>query len=399
MLPIFIIQEKGNLENAKTAKNDETRIIPKQPGSAVSADRPTLNTGNMSIPDKQKMQIECPMPKLDFEVITLGHGSGGLLTNRLLDKGVFELLGNTKLNQRHDGAVLELSGSTAFTTDSFVVSPIFFPGGDIGELAVYGTVNDLAMCGATPEFLSLSFILEEGLFMKEFWDILVSVKYACERSGVSVVTGDTKVVERGKGDKIFINTTGLGRVHPKADISIHRVLPGDKVILSGPLARHGMAIMSVREGLEFESPLESDSRPLHEPVKGILDQFGKGIRLLRDPSRGGAATVLNEIARDRKLGVSIRQDRLPVDEHVSSACEILGLDPLYVANEGVFIAICAPDVADEVAGSLRGYADCRQAAVIGEVTEQHPGQVVTTSGIGGKRVVNMLIGEQLPRIC
>lgn len=345
------------------------------------------------------MQLQCPMPKLDFEVITLGHGSGGLLTNKLLDSGVFDLLSNELLDKRHDGATIDLSGPTAFTTDSFVISPVFFPGGNIGELAVHGTVNDLAMCGALPKYLSLSFIIEEGLRMEEFWDILVAIKFACEQAGVQVITGDTKVVERGKGDKIFINTTGIGTVHEKAAIGVERINPGDKIIVSDQLATHGIAIMSVREGLEFETSIESDTRSLNHLVKGLLDQFGAQIHLLRDPTRGGVATVLNEIARDTQLGVNIDQKHIPVDEQVAGACEMLGLDPLYVANEGVFLAVVEASTAEAVVEQLRTDPAGQHAAVIGEVVKEHPRQVVLTSGIGGKRVVNMLTGEQLPRIC
>ncbi len=343
--------------------------------------------------------MQCPMPTLDFDVITLGHGSGGLLTNKLLDSGVFDVLKNDLLNKRHDGAVLDLSGKTAFTTDSFVVSPIFFPGGNIGELAVNGTVNDLAMCGAIPQYLSLSFIIEEGLTMTAFWDILVAIKYAAEQAGVQIVTGDTKVVERGKGDQIFINTTGLGKVHPGANIDISNILPGDKIILSGNLATHGIAIMSVREGLEFETTIESDTTNLNHIVKQLLDEFGADIHLLRDPTRGGVATVLSEIARDRKLGVDIHQRYFPIAEEVSGACELLGLDPLYVANEGTFIAVVAADIADSFVANLKMLDKGKNAAIIGEVVKTHPRQVVLTSQIGGKRVVNMLVGEQLPRIC
>ncbi|GJM33793.1 MAG: hydrogenase expression/formation protein HypE [Saprospiraceae bacterium] len=339
------------------------------------------------------------MPKLDFEVITLGHGSGGLLTNRLLDSGVFDLLKNEVLDKRHDGATLNLNGKTAFTTDSFVISPIFFPGGNIGELAVNGTVNDLAMCGAIPQYLSLGFIIEEGLTMKEFWDILVAIKFACDQAGVQVVTGDTKVVERGKGDKIFINTTGLGALHPKAAIDIAHVKAGDKIIVSDNLATHGIAIMSVREGLEFETTIESDSRNLNHIVKTLLDDFGHDIHLLRDPTRGGVGTVLTEIARDSRLGIDINQKHIPVDEQVYGACEILGLDPLYVANEGIFLAIVDGDVADEFLKKIKSLTHCQNASIIGEMVETHPRQVILTSGIGGKRVVNMLVGEQLPRIC
>ena len=345
------------------------------------------------------MQLQCPMPKLDFEVINLGHGSGGLLTNKLLDAGVFKLLDNNWLDKRHDGAVLDLSGPTAFTTDSFVVSPVFFPGGDIGELAVNGTVNDLAMCGAIPEYLSLSFILEEGLPVKEFWDILVSVRYACNEAGVKVVTGDTKVVERGKGDKVFINTTGIGKVHPRANIAASRIRSGDKVLISGDIATHGMAIMSVREGLEFETTIQSDTINLNDTVDQLLSLFGDHIRLLRDPTRGGVATVLNELARHCDLGIDIFEDHLPVDEQVEAACEILGLDPLYVANEGIFLAVVDGLEADRILESLQKDPKGRRARIIGEIGEEHPGQVVLHSRIGGKRVVHMLVGEQLPRIC
>ena len=345
------------------------------------------------------MNLNCPMPKLDFDTITLGHGSGGKLTNILLDSGVFEVLKNDLLDKRHDGAVLNLSGQVAFTTDSFVVSPISFPGGNIGELAVHGTVNDLAMCGAIPQYLSLSFIIEEGLPMTEFWEILISIRDACIASGVQVVTGDTKVVERGKGDKIFINTTGVGQLHPAADIDLNRIEAGDTIILSGEMAAHGMAIMSVREGLEFESQIESDTQPLNHLVKDLLDEVGPAIKLLRDPTRGGVATVLNEIARDSALGIGITQHDLPINKQVASACEILGLDPLYVANEGLFLAVVAKEAAEPFLTACRANPAGRSAKVIGTVTEEHPQKVVMTSGIGGKRVVNMLTGEQLPRIC
>lgn len=348
---------------------------------------------------KIKMQLQCPMPTLDFEVITLGHGSGGLLTNRLLDSGVFDLLKNDTLDKRHDGAILDYAGQLAFTTDSFVISPTFFPGGNIGELAVNGTVNDLAMCGAIPKHLSLSFIIEEGLSMQEFWDILVSIKFACEQAGVKVVTGDTKVVERGKGDKIFINTSGLGQLHPQAHIDIERVKVGDKIIVSDQIATHGIAIMSVREGLEFETTIESDTRNLNHITKALLDEFGTDIHVFRDPTRGGVATVLSEIARDTKLGIDIHQKNIPIDEQVYGACEILGLDPLFVANEGVFMSIVEAEIAEACIHTLKSFEESKHASIIGEVVETHPNQVVLTSSIGGKRVVSMLVGEQLPRIC
>ncbi|MEM1001076.1 MAG: hydrogenase expression/formation protein HypE [Bacteroidota bacterium] len=346
-----------------------------------------------------RMQLNCPMPKLDFDVITLGHGSGGSLTNKLLDSGVFDILSNPILDERHDGASFELSGKTAFSTDSFLVSPIFFPGGNIGELAVNGTVNDLAMCGAIPKYLSLSFIIEEGLKMTEFWEVLVSIKHACEQAGVQVVTGDTKVVEKGKGDKIFINTTGVGNIHPKAKIGIKNIKPGDKIIISGNIASHGMAIMSVREGLEFESQIESDTTNLNHTIIDLLDKFRSDIHLLTDPTRGGVATVLKEIALSANLGIDIFQKDLPIDDQVASACELLGLDPLYVANEGLFITMVAEEKADAILKSLKSDPNGTNAQIIGSIVKDHPKQVILESAIGGKRVISMLPGEQLPRIC
>jgi hydrogenase expression/formation protein HypE len=348
---------------------------------------------------KPSIQFNCPLPRLDFDVVTLGHGSGGLLTHRLLEAGVFELFKNEYLDAQHDGAVLDLPGKVAFTTDSFVVSPLFFPGGNIGSLAVHGTVNDIAMCGAIPKFLSLSFILEEGLKMEDFWEVLVSVKHAAGQAGVQIVTGDTKVVEKGKGDGIFINTTGIGILHPEARISTARIQPGDKIIISGEVATHGIAIMSVREGLEFETSIKSDSRHLNSLVKKLLDQCGSKVRFLRDPTRGGLASVLNEVAKKGKLGIHLEQPAIPIDEQVEGACEMLGLDPLYVANEGIFITIVADEVADDVVQILQKEKFGRKAAIIGEVTGEHPGTVVMKSRIGGRRVVGMLPGEQLPRIC
>jgi hydrogenase expression/formation protein HypE len=343
-------------------------------------------------------QPTCPMPKFDFENINLGHGSGGILTQRLLNSGVFDILKNDLLNERHDGAVFELEGKLAFSTDSFVVSPVFFPGGNIGELAINGTVNDLAMCGAMAKYLSLSFILEEGLAMEEFWEILYSIKNACEKANVKIITGDTKVVERGKGDKIFINTTGIGLVHEKAAMGWTSLKGDDCIIINGPVAAHGIAIMSRRNGLEFESDIVSDTFPLHYSVGLLLDAFGEGIHFLRDATRGGLASVLNEIATDGKLGIEIRQKDIPLDEQVSGACEMLGLDPLYVANEGIFVAIVDKAIAEDAVALLRvnGWP---LASIIGATNKQHTGQVLLKSAIGGRRVVNMLPGEQLPRIC
>jgi hydrogenase expression/formation protein HypE len=260
-------------------------------------------------------------------------------------------------------------------------------------------VNDLAMCGARPRWLSAGFILEEGLSMETLWQVVQSMQKAARSAGVEFVTGDTKVVDRGKGDQVFINTTGIGQVHDRADIAADRVRLGDKIIVSGNLAAHGVAIMSVREGLEFETTIASDTQPLHEPVLALLDEFGPAIHLLRDPTRGGVATVLTELARDAGCGIHIHQRLLPIDEQVAGACEILGLDPLYVANEGLFLAIVAADAAEAVLQRLRTFDAGAQACIIGEVVAEHPRQVVLTSGIGGRRVVSMLVGEQLPRIC
>ncbi len=348
---------------------------------------------------KLKMQLQCPMPKLDFDIITLGHGSGGVLTHNLLNSGVFDILKNDYLDQHHDGAFLQLKNPVAFTTDSFVITPVFFPGGNIGELAVNGTVNDLAMCGATPRYLSLSFIIEEGLPVKEFWEILVAIKFACEEANVKVVTGDTKVVEKGSGDKIFVNTSGIGEVHSKAKIAATYVKDGDIIIVSGNVATHGVAIMSVREGLVFETHLESDTCNLAPAVNNLLDLFGEGIHFLRDPTRGGVATVLNELAKDSGLGIDLIQNAIPLNEQVEGACEMLGLDPLYVANEGIFIAAVKAEIAEQVIDVLRATDTGSNAAIIGSVTTDHPKQVILTSSIGGRRMLNMLTGEQLPRIC
>jgi hydrogenase expression/formation protein HypE len=349
--------------------------------------------------DKLKMKLNCPMPILDYDVITLSHGAGGLLTNRLLDKTIFDILNNEKLKTRHDGALLDLSGEYAFSTDSFVISPVFFPGGDIGELAVNGTVNDLAMCGAEAQYISLAFIIEEGMKMDEFWDVLIGIKYAAEKAGVQIVTGDTKVVDKGKGDKIFVNTTGIGRVLPGADIDIKRIKAGNKIIVSGNIATHGMAILSVRKGLEFETTIESDTRNLNFAVKELIEKYGSDILLLRDPTRGGVAATLNEISRDSGYGLMLNEKSMPVDKQVSAACEILGLDPLFVANEGIFLAFVESEIAEDVVKAMKNIEYCENASIIGEVTEQNSGKVLISSLLGGKRVVNMPVGEQLPRIC
>jgi len=339
------------------------------------------------------------MPELDFDIVTLGHGSGGKLTNDLLDKGVFSLFENETLQQRHDGAFLELEGRTAFTTDSFVINPIFFPGGNIGELAINGTVNDLAMCGADPKYISLGLIIEEGMKMDDLWEILAGVKISAENAGVQIVTGDTKVVEKGKGDQIFINTTGIGLIQSDVDFSMNRFQADDVIIISGEMAAHGMAIMSVREGLTFDSDILSDTRPLHELTSALLCEFGQDIKLLRDPTRGGVATVLNEIAKYSDVGIELNEKQFPINKQVKAACEMLGLDPLYVANEGIFLAVVKSNIEESVLSILRKFEFGKDATKIGIVQQSNPGKVFIKSAIGGRRVVGMMVGEQLPRIC
>ncbi|REE80830.1 hydrogenase expression/formation protein HypE [Lutibacter oceani] len=336
---------------------------------------------------------------IGFETINLGHGSGGELTRNLLDKIIFKTFSNPFLDQKHDGSIVKIEGEIAISTDSFVITPIFFKGGNIGSLAVHGTVNDVAMCGAIPKYLSLAFIVEEGLKVSEFIKIVQSVKKAADESGVLIITGDTKVVERGKGDKIFINTTGFGAVHAKATISVNNIKEGDKILVNGFIAQHGMAIMSEREGLEFESTIESDSTNLNFLVTDLLDAFGDKIKLFRDPTRGGLGTVLHEIANDINKGIFIKEIYIPLEKQVAAACEMLGLDPMYVANEGVFLVIVDPSIEQEVLALMRNHKKGKNAALIGEFTNEHPNKVVMQSLIGGKRIVSPLVGEQLPRIC
>ncbi len=341
----------------------------------------------------------CPIPISDYKNVLLAHGGGGKLTQQLI-QGLFRRQFQSEfLEPLHDGAIIPFAGSRlAFSTDSYVVNPIFFPGGDIGELAVNGTVNDLAMCGAKPLFLSTAFVIEEGLPMEDLWRIVVSMEKAAQRAGVELVTGDTKVVDRGKGDKIFVNTTGIGVVHEGVRIHPNRAMVGDQVILNGPVGQHGIAIMSVREGLEFETTIESDTAPLNGLVDRMLESCAD-IHVMRDATRGGVATVLNEIAESAHQGIFIKEDKITVRDGVAGACEILGLDPLYVANEGKFVTVVPPAYADSVLSVMRSHECGREATIIGEVVADHPGSVVMKSRIGGTRVVDMLSGEQLPRIC
>jgi hydrogenase expression/formation protein HypE len=336
---------------------------------------------------------------LGFETINLGHGSGGELTRKLLDSIIFKTFSNPFLDQKHDGSMVKFEGEIAISTDSFVITPIFFKGGDIGSLAVHGTVNDVAMCGAIPKYLSLAFIIEEGLKVADFIKVVTSIKKAADKSGVLIITGDTKVVERGKGDKIFINTTGFGEMHPKANIAVHNIKEGDKIIVNGYIAQHGMAIMSEREGLQFESSIESDSTNLNFLVNDLLDKFGNKIKMFRDPTRGGLGTVLHEIANDISMGVDLKEANIPIEKQVAAACEMLGLDPLYVANEGVFIVVVDDSIEKEVLHFMKNHKKGTNAAIIGEFTNEHLNKVVMESLIGGKRIVTPLMGEQLPRIC
>ncbi len=347
-----------------------------------------------------QLAFQCPIPIQEYPTILLAHGGGGRLTQMLIERMFWPTFRNPALETLHDGAVLEVEGvRLAFTTDSFVVSPLFFPGGDIGGLAVNGTVNDLAMCGARPLYLSLGLILEEGFPMEDLWRVVRSIQGAAQEAGVEVATGDTKVVDRGKGDGVFINTTGLGLVPPGIHISPLRARPGDVVLISGAIAVHGIAILSVREGLEFETTLESDTASLNGLVGALLRAAGAEVHVLRDPTRGGVASALNEIASSAGVGIKLEEARIPLWDEVKGACEILGLDPLYVANEGKCLAIVAPEVAEAVLEAMRSHPLGREAAIIGQVVEAHPGSVILRSRVGGKRVVDMLSGEQLPRIC
>jgi hydrogenase expression/formation protein HypE len=341
----------------------------------------------------------CPLPVHSQDRVLLGHGSGGKLSADLVRDIFIPAFSNPLLNELNDQATFELNGNRlAFTTDAFVVDPVFFPGGDIGSLAVHGTVNDLAVGGARPLYISAAFILEEGFFIDDLKKIATSMRKACQESGVTLVTGDTKVVNKGKGDSIFIITSGIGVLEKDHHISVDRACPGDKIIVSGAIGNHGVAILSVREGIEFETELKSDSASLVAPIMELLE-VSSNIHCLRDPTRGGVSSTLNEIAQASKVGMELDEALIPISEEVRGACELLGLDPLYVANEGKFIAIVAAEDADAVLARLKSHPLGKEAEVIGEVVADHPEVVLMRSPIGGKRVVQMLAGEQLPRIC
>jgi hydrogenase expression/formation protein HypE len=343
--------------------------------------------------------LACPAPLTTRDRILLGHGSGGTLSAELVRDIFLPAFENPMLAQLNDQAVVQVNGSRlAITTDSFVVNPLFFPGGDIGSLAVHGTVNDLAMGGAQPLFLSVAFILEEGLPMETLQRVVDSLARAANDAGVQVVAGDTKVVEKGKGDGLFINTTGIGVVPEGLELSADRAQPGDKVILSGFIGDHGIAILAQREGLEFESTIESDSAALHTLVAEML-KTSAVIKCMRDPTRGGLSSTLNEIAQQSGVGIEIEEETIPVREDVRGACEMLGLDPLYVANEGKLVAIVASDAADALVETMRRHSLGKEAGIIGMVTEKNVGLVTMRTTLGTTRIVDMLAGDQLPRIC
>jgi hydrogenase expression/formation protein HypE len=352
-------------------------------------------------------QLSCPAPHSAKDTILLGHGSGGRLSAELMRSIFLPAFANPVLSRLDDQAIINVKGARlAFTTDTFVVKPLFFPGGDIGSLAVHGTVNDLAMGGATPLFLSVAFIIEEGLSIDVLRRVVESLRAAAQKAGVEIVTGDTKVVEKGSGDQLFINTTGIGLVPDNLELSANSARPGDKVLLSGSIGEHGIAILAQREGLEFECPIESDSAALHGLVAAMLavvpvtnDAANNGIRCFRDPTRGGVSSTLNEIAEQSRVGIQLEECAIPIREEVRGACEMLGLDPLYVANEGKLIAIVAPNAADAVLNAMRNDPLGRNAEIIGTVVESASPIVTIRTELGTSRCVDMLAGDQLPRIC
>ena len=342
--------------------------------------------------------LACPAPAPALDTIQLAQGSGGRAMERLLDTLIRPAFRNPRLERRHDGARLDLTGPLAFTTDSYVVQPLFFPGGDIGTLAVNGTVNDLAMCGARPVCISAGFILEEGLPTETLRRVVHSMRDAAAAAGIEIVTGDLKVVDRGKADGLFVNTSGIGRIVAREPIEPQTIQRGDAVIVSGDLARHGIAVMATREGLGFESTIASDCAPLAEPVLAMIEA-GIAVHCLRDLTRGGLASALVEIAETARLAIDIDETAVPVREDVRSACELLGLDPLHVANEGRFVAFLPAAEADRALRELRRFAVSESAILIGNVAEATTGRVTCRSAIGGRRVLDMLAGDQLPRIC
>ncbi|ACF14296.1 hydrogenase expression/formation protein HypE [Chloroherpeton thalassium ATCC 35110] len=339
------------------------------------------------------------MPIINHQTVQMAHGAGGKLSAELIEKFILPRFANEALNRLEDQATLALpAGKVAFSTDTFVVSPIFFPGGDIGDLAINGTVNDLAMSGATPLYLSVGFVLEEGFSLEAFHRVLISMENAAKNAGVRVVTGDTKVVGKNSCDKIFINTSGIGVIAAGVSISCKNLVPGDKILISGSLAEHGMAVMTKREGLSFQSEILSDTAPLCKMVEKMLAATPE-IHAMRDPTRGGLATTLNEFAKSSQVGIKIYEEKVPVRDDVRGACEMLGIDPLYVANEGKLVAAVPAEKADAVLAAMRADKFGEAACIVGEVTSSHTGMVVMQTRLGANRIVDMPLGEQLPRIC
>ena len=367
---------------------------------------PITNTAATRLPvdpvsddPKDLAAFSCPLPLPARDRILLGHGSGGKLSAELLKNVFLPALGNPVLNRLEDQAVVSLNGTRlAITTDSFVVKPLFFRGGDIGSLAVHGTINDLAMGGAEPLWLSAAFILEEGLPTETLRRVVASMHQAADAANVPIVTGDTKVVEKGSADGLFINTTGIGRVRDGIFLSASQAQPGDAILVSGFLGDHGIAILAEREGLQFETQVQSDSSALHTLVARLLEAT-QDVRCLRDPTRGGLSSTLNEIAISSGVGMELNEMSIPVREEVRGACEMLGLDPMYVANEGKLVAVVAASAADAALHALQAHPLGKDAAIIGHVTKDHPGIVVMRTPLGTTRIVDMLAGDQLPRIC
>ena len=343
--------------------------------------------------------LSCPVPMAHNDIVQLAHGGGGRLTSQLIERVFLPAFRNPFLDQLGDGAVVSVGGiRLAFTTDTFVVKPLFFPGGDIGSLAVHGTINDLAMCGAEPLFLSCALVVEEGLPMNDLERLVASMGGACAKVGVPLVTGDTKVVDRGKGDGVFINTSGVGKVRDAVEVTPGRAVAGDIVLVSGPIGDHGIAVMAAREGIDFETALVSDSAPVLEMVRALLDAVPE-THVLRDPTRGGLATALAEIAAASRAGIQIDEAAVPVREEVRGACELLGFDPLYVACEGRFLAIVPGSGGDRALEAVRSCPAGAGAQRIGSVVHEHPGRLVLRTRIGTQRLLEKLSGEQLPRIC
>lgn len=370
-------------------------------------DRDENNGGMVQMDELEPATVfgECPLPIFEHPQIVLGHGGGGKLTAELIEKVFVSRFANPTLERMNDSALVEIGGARlAFTTDSFVVTPIFFPGGDIGSLAVNGTVNDLAMSGAKPLYLSAAFILEEGLLASDLTRVVDSMQAAANRAGVQLVTGDTKVVNRGKGDQVFITTTGLGQVASDVQLIADRAKPGDKILLSGYIGDHGITILSQRDSLEFEGDLRSDCAALSGLVEVMLGEARAAgepaaIRCMRDPTRGGVASSLNEIAGRSGVGMMLEEDAIPVRETVRGACEMLGLDPLYVANEGKLLAVVSAELAPRILQRMASHPLGRESRLIGQVLETPAGMVLMKTSVGGTRVVDTLFGEQLPRIC